>query len=460
MYCKRKLCFSTCFMRQRVCIFSRNLYILPMEYKVFGCKTNKYFAEKWLVHPHLKGKEWYFIASCVVTDRAKAKWVKHAKKILPKIQWAKKLYLSGCGNIRDGVVDPKFYEIYNELEWFKDSIEILPEDPDDFMQTSEQKQEKIKTKIRSLSKIFGKEIFTRKYMVIQTWCDNFCTFCLTVQARWRHKWRPSTEIVEEIRDFVENGGKEVVFTGINLGAWWASSSNNYKESRFVELVSKVLSETTIERLRISSLWVEFCSPELIKLFKNKRIIAYAHLSIQSASQKILQSMNRHYDERKLHEVLQNFRNIERDDGQALHIWADIIVGFPWETESDFEKSMEIVEKYEIAKLHAFPFSPHLDHYSVPAGNFPDQIPNHIIHARQKRLLHLWKKVSLWWASKSLGKEVSLVIEKVSSESFSGWTENYLFCNQTNFEPYPWQKIMRGNIVTWIYKKIIQGKEDE
>jgi len=84
------------------------------------------------------------------------------------------------------------------------------------MITPEQKKEIMKTKIRSLRKIAGKELYTRKYMVIQTGCDNFCTFCLTVQARGRHKWRPLEEIQEEITTFVENGGKEVVFTGINL----------------------------------------------------------------------------------------------------------------------------------------------------------------------------------------------------------------------------------------------------
>jgi tRNA A37 methylthiotransferase MiaB len=121
-----------------------------LDYKVFGCKTNKYFAEKWLVHPHLSDKEGYFIASCVVTDKAKAKWAKYARKILPKIGETEKLFLSGCGNIRDGVVDPKFFEIYSELGAYRDKIEILPEDPDDYSVTPEQKREMMKTKIRSL----------------------------------------------------------------------------------------------------------------------------------------------------------------------------------------------------------------------------------------------------------------------------------------------------------------------
>jgi tRNA A37 methylthiotransferase MiaB len=187
-----------------------------MDYKVFGCKTNRYFAEKWLVHPHLEEKHGYFIASCVVTDRAKAKWVKYAKKKLPTLGENEKLFLSGCGNIRDGVVDPKFFEIYPELSLYKDQIEILPEDPDDFKLTKEQRTQMIETKIRNLKKFSKSGIFTRKFLVVQTGCDNFCTFCLTVQARGRHKWRPIEEIIEEIHDFVSQGGKEVVLTGINL----------------------------------------------------------------------------------------------------------------------------------------------------------------------------------------------------------------------------------------------------
>lgn len=217
------------------------------------------------------------------------------------------------------MVDPRFFEVYNELTPYRDKIEILPEDPDDFRVTPEEKKQMLQTKIRSLRKIAGKELFTRKYMVIQTGCDNFCTFCLTVQARGRHKWRPSDEIVEEINTYVDGGGKEVVFTGINLGAWGAPSSNDYHLSKFVELVEVVLEKTHIERIRISSLGVEFLSDELIELFRNPRINAYVHLSIQSGSSTILRAMNRHYDGEKLREVLTQLRQLQRDDGVFLNI---------------------------------------------------------------------------------------------------------------------------------------------
>ena len=154
-----------------------------MNYKVFGCKTNRYFAEKWLAHSHLNGKVGYFIASCVVTDKAKAKWVKHACKVLPLLNDQEKLYLSGCGNIRNGAVDPDFYQVYHELAPYRDKIEILPEDPNDYTLTPEEKKQITQEKIRSLGKFLGKRLFTRKFIVVQTGCDNFCTFCLTVQAR-------------------------------------------------------------------------------------------------------------------------------------------------------------------------------------------------------------------------------------------------------------------------------------
>lgn len=422
-----------------------------MDYKVFGCKTNRYFAEKWLAHPHLEWKEGYFIASCVVTDKAKAKWVKHALRKLPTLKSNEKLYLSGCGNIQDGVVDPRFYEVYEELSEYQERIEILPEDPDDFSVTPEEKKSILQTKIRSLKAIKGKHIFTRKFLVIQTGCDNFCTFCLTVQARGRHKWRPMDEIIAEVQTFVEGGGKEVVLTGINLWAWWAPSSNDYPLSKFVELVEAIVEDTTIERIRISSLGVEFCTDRLIELFANPRIIAYPHLSIQSGSTPILEKMGRHYDGVFLRSVLEKLWSIKREDGIGLNIGADLIVGFPGETEEDFLLTLELVKKYGVTQLHAFPFSAHIDHYSVPAGRFPDQVPNHIIQRRLKTLLETGKTSQQVFTERHIGKELRVLVEKFSWMTFSGWSENYLACDETNFIPFPWQKIARGEVVQGLYQ---------
>lgn len=417
-----------------------------MEYKVFGCKTNKYFAEKWLDHPHLENKEGYFIASCVVTDKAKAKWVKHALKKLQTLPPNQTLFLSGCGNIRDGVVDPEFYNIYSELAPYKDTIEILPEDPSDYTLTEEEKKIMMRTKIRSLQKI-KKQLFTRKYLVVQTGCDNFCTFCLTVQSRWRHKWRPLDEIIEEVEAFTQTGGKEIVLTGINLWAWGSRSSNLYKESWFYNLVTALLEKTSIERIRISSLGVEFFSDEVISLFANPRVNAYVHLSIQSASSSVLTAMKRHYDEIKVREVLSKLRSLKRPDSVTLNIWADLIVWFPGETSEDFKKTLDIVTKYHITQLHAFPFSAHIDHYSVPAGKFENQVPNHSIGERIKILQKAWEEQKILFSKQQANKILRVLIEKVGTQGeFSGWSENYIFCNEKNFILENDQKIARGQVV--------------
>lgn len=180
------------------------------------------------------------------------------------------------------------------------------------------------------------------------------------------------DIISEIQDFVAHGGKEVVLTGTNIGAWGADNTNYTESSRAAELIENILKKTTIQRLRISSLGVEYIDDRLLRLIKEPRVNPYIHLSVQSGSEAILRSMNRHYTRAQLLSVLEKISSIQRTDKIPINIGADIIVGFPGETESDFEDTVEIVREY-ITQLHAFPFSPHREHYSVPAGAFPDQI---------------------------------------------------------------------------------------
>lgn len=298
------------------------------------------------------------------------------------------------------------------MQDFQDKIEVLPEDPSDFIMTEAEKKQMMQAKIRTLQSKNLKQIFTRKYIVVQTGCDNFCTFCLTVQARGRHKFRPESEILDEIHTFVKKGGKEIVLTGINLGAWGADSSNDFNDSKFEKLVRNILNQTDIERVRISSLGVEFFTDSLIELFADPRIIAYTHLSIQSGSSKILAKMNRHYDGEKVRDTLTKLRNIKRSDGAMLNIGADLIIGFPGETDADFADTLALVKDFAITQLHAFPFSGHIDHYSVPAGSFPHQVPNHIAQQRTKQILEVGKHQTYEFALHETGKTLSVLLEKV------------------------------------------------
>ena len=150
------------------------------------------------------------------------------------------------------------------------------------------------------------------------------------------------------------------------------------------------------------------------------------------------------------------------------------MGFPGETDADFADTLEIVEKYGITQLHAFPFSAHVDHYSVPAGSFPDQVPNHIAQSRLKILLKAGEKAFEEYASGFVGQGLRVLVEKctdsplikgvrgdlVSEKKFSGWSENYLACDESNFAPLPGQEIVRGRVVSGIYQKVMKKSSSE
>lgn len=141
----------------------------------------------------------------MVTDKAKSKWVRFAKQKLKTLKGDEKLYLSGCGSLKDGDIDGDFYAIYPELVSFRERIELLPEDPEEAEgRDPGLNRQSLKERLQKATAI-GTGLHTKKFIVIQTGCDNFCTFCLTVQARGRHKSRPAEDIIAEINDFVARG---------------------------------------------------------------------------------------------------------------------------------------------------------------------------------------------------------------------------------------------------------------
>lgn len=409
-----------------------------MHYKIFGCKTNKYFTEKWLNSAKLQDKTGVFVASCVVTDRAKSKWVKYVIDSISGLKKWEKLYLTGCGVLKWWKLDKDFYEIYKELEKYKDKIELLEEKP----------EAPLSTMWRGAGGEALKSLYTRKYIVIQTGCDNHCTFCLTIQARWKNYSRGMDDIIAEIKLLEKQKTKEVVLTGINIWAYGTSNTRKTEESRLALLLEKILANTSIPRIRISSLGPEYIDDRLLKIFKNPRIYTHFHLSIQSGSDKILKLMGRNYDEIKLLEVLEKLNKLKREDWVLVSIGADIIIGFPGETEADFNKSLKLLKKYNITKLHAFPFSPHKYHYTVPASRLPDQVDDKTKNLRMNLINKIAEIVKDEFYKKNIWKTLHLLVEKKSWDSFSGWSENYIKLTEKNFKPKSKEVIKTGEIIEW------------
>jgi MiaB/RimO family radical SAM methylthiotransferase len=375
-----------------------------MEYSVFGCRLNKYYLNQWLDYfrSHSFANQPYLITTCEVTDRAKQKRIKLAKKKLS--EWCH-LYITWCGTLKRGEVisTELFYNLYPEFIPFSDSITLLWEHPDEVSSFTTTKE----------------NVYTKKFVVIQNGCDNYCSFCLTVQKRGKHTSRSREEIVQEINEFAQSWGKEIVLTWVNIAAWWCTNSTKQEESKFTELLTYILDNTTIPRIRISSLGPEYLDDAFFKVIENPRILPHFHLSIQSFSDTVLQRMKRNYTVKILANVLAKFHALKTI--VPLSLWADIIIGFPGETEEEFKETLHGIQTYNINKVHPFPFSAHTMWETVPASVLANQIDQVTKKLREKELKKIADHVLAQFIELNRNIEHSVLVEW----KWSGWTQNYI-----------------------------------
>ncbi len=380
-----------------------------MQYKIFGCKVNKFYINKrlWYFNQNnFNDNENYLIATCVVTDRAKNK---RLKDVIKNLESWKKIYITWCWVFDkwELINSDKFYSIYPELKKFQNQIFLIWEDP-----WKEFKSESIQT-----------SLYTKKFVLIQNGCDNFCTFCLTIMKRWKHRSRPLHEIIEEINIFSLLWWKEIVLTWVNLAARWCDNTNKIGESKFPYLLQEILNHTTIPRIRISSVWPEYLNNDFFNIIENPRIMPHFHISIQHFSDNILKSMNRNYDSKYLTQTLKKFQTLKRPD--LISLWADLIVWFPWETEQDFHEMLDWISDYNITKVHEFPFSWHTKGESVPAWKFANQILHSIKLSRKKQLNLIADQVRNSFIKKNKWLVHSVLIEWKKADKQQWWTENYI-----------------------------------
>ena len=269
------------------------------------------------------------------------------------------------------------------------------------------------------------KLWTKNYVIIQNGCDNHCSFCLTIFKRWPHRNRPLEEIIEEIHQIECAGWKEIVLTWINLAAWWTTDTRKSEESKFNELLKTIIKETSIPRIRISSLDPQYLNDEFFNIVSNQRFCPHFHFSIQSFSDSVLKLMNRAYDSNKLDYVLKSIRNLGRPDQKYISIGADIITWFAGETEEDFQMSCDWVKKYRITKLHAFPFSDHHIAEKIPASALANQVPQEIRKQRNRTLIDIWDQVRDEFVALNYWRKAQVLIEEVRNWKAKGRTDNYI-----------------------------------
>lgn len=253
---------------------------------------------------------------------------------------------------------------------------------------------------------------TRAFIKIQDGCDNFCTYCLVPYLRNKKISLSSSKIIDQIKERIKDGCQEIVLTGVNIGEW------QEKNKDFIWLIKEILKKTDIIRLRISSLWPEQAEDKLIKLFKNIRLCRHLHFSLQSLSAKVLQRMNRFYQPDRIIKQIKKIKKAMPD----MSFSADLIVGFPGETEEDFKETVKKIKKIGFLKLHIFRYSPRP---GTAAALMKDQIKDNIKKYRSQKLLALSDYSNRQWRQKFLGRERKVLFEQFKNNFWQGLSDNYL-----------------------------------
>ena len=266
---------------------------------------------------------------------------------------------------------------------------------------------------------FGEVLYTdksRAVIKVQDGCDRYCTYCIIPYARGRVRSRKPESIISEIKKISNTGIKEVVITGIHI----ASYGKDFKEEyRLIDLLEEINKIDNIKRIRLGSIEPLLITKEFIqRLKKLDKICEHFHLSIQSGSDETLKRMNRRYRVSDLEEVVNLLRKTYKD----VILTTDIIVGFPDESEKEFEETYEFLKKIKLYKLHVFKYSPRK---GTKAANMKNQIDGNEKEKRSKLLLELSDKYELMYNKENIDKEHEILIEEERDGYYIGHTKNYI-----------------------------------
>lgn len=273
----------------------------------------------------------------------------------------------------------------------------------------------------------SKREFKHKALVNITYgCNNFCTYCIVPYTRGREKSRSLRAVKQEIINLVNDGVKEVMLLGQNVNSFRDADGNN-----FAALIRALDEVEGLERIRFMTSHPKDLSDELIACFGDcKKLCHNIHLPVQSGSDEVLRRMNRHYNRERYMEIVEKLRATCPD----ISISTDIIVGFPGETEEDFQDTLSLVREVEYDSAFTFIYSPRV---GTPAAKYDNQIPENIKHDRFDRLVDEVNRCSAKKNSEYMGRIVDVMVDGASKNDAGAWsgrTDTFKLVNFTSKEP--------------------------
>ena len=257
---------------------------------------------------------------------------------------------------------------------------------------------------------------TRAFLKIQEGCTNFCTYCIIPYARGPLRSRPIASVTSEAVKLVSAGFKEIVLTGIHLGAYGRDSGGQVS---LADAVRAILAVEGLTRLRLGSLESIEVSDDIIELMRtDPRLCPHLHLPLQSGSDRILKAMNRHYSAAEYRELVRGIQSRVPD----IAVSTDVIVGFPGETPEDFDETLAFIQDMDFARIHVFPYS---RRKGTPAATFADQVSEPEKKRRAARLQRVADGAADEFHSKFLGRDMDVLFEGHEAGMVEGLTGNYI-----------------------------------
>lgn len=365
----------------------------------------------------------YVINTCTVThagDRKSRQMIRRAKQINPQAI----VVVTGCyaqtspeaiaaiedvdiilgTNMRHLIVD--------EVEAFAGSRVQLVDEKDTLTDFEEISMDRVIQKARA-------------YLKVQEGCEQFCTYCIIPYARGPLRSRSMENTLQEAKKLEQAGFKEIILTGIHLGAYGKPSeaereAGAVQQVTLADLCEMLLNETSFERIRLSSIEPTEVDDHLLRLFaENRRMCRHLHLPLQAGDDGVLEAMHRPYNTEQYRQEMARIREAVPD----IALSTDLMVGFPGETDEQFENSLRFCDEIAFSSMHLFKYSPR---QGTPAAGYPNQVPNEVKDIRSKRMQEMAERNMLRYMEAHLGQIVEVLVEEQRSDGiWLGHTDTYL-----------------------------------
>lgn len=402
-----------------------NMKAKKAAFFTLGCKVNQYDTEAMqalfsadgydIVDFDHENADVYLINTCTVTnvsDRKSRQMIRRARRKNPKA----KIVVIGCFaqtdpkqvaaipgvNLIVGTNNRhKIVELVNSLK-SEEQYSLV----DNILQVREFEE----------FDVFTFEGRTRASLKIQDGCNQFCSYCKVPYARGPSRSRTQENVIAQVKNIVDQGYREVVLTGVHLGAYGKDLNPPSSLSRIVKAITLV---DGVERIRVSSVDPNEIDDEIVELVaNNSKVCRHLHIPLQSGSDEILTKMHRRYRTKDFFSIVKHIKTLDPE----IAITTDIIVGFPGETQELFAESYKFLQELELAKIHVFKYSPRAD---TPAAKYPNQISSQEKVCRSHMMMELSNQMAAAFNHRFINQVVQVLIETENQGRVFGLTDNYL-----------------------------------